>query len=77
MDGSKPAKFRFRIRIRGGWEMDNITVHGRDRTHAEAKLRRMYPWCEVLEGEACEFSSQMRHILNLHAVVDRRMAAVR
>lgn len=74
MDGSTPAKFRFRIRNRGGWEMNGITVHGRDRRHAEEKLLRMYPWCEILESEACEFSSQMRHILHLQEAVDRRIA---
>lgn len=75
VEKSGAAKYRFRIRTRDGWELSNIMVHGADRDHAEKKLRRMYLYCEVLEGEVCDFSSTMRHVLTLRDEFVRRVAA--
>lgn len=42
-------KFGFRIRTRGGAEVDNLSILGNDQAEAERKLRQIYPGCEVLE----------------------------
>lgn len=68
------AKFRFRIRTRDGLELANLMIHGVDQAHAEQKLRRMYPTCEILEGEVCDFTHLMRHVLSLRDKVDQRLA---
>jgi hypothetical protein len=43
-------KFGFRIRTRSGSLVDNLSIHGGQLAEAEAKLRRMYPGCEVIEA---------------------------
>lgn len=43
-------KFSFRIQTKSGQKVENLVIHGNDRTHAEQKLRQMYHQCEVLES---------------------------
>jgi DNA-nicking Smr family endonuclease len=43
------TKFGFRIRTRVGVVVDNLTIHGRDASEAQRKLRQMYRDCEILE----------------------------
>ena len=43
------AKFGFRIRTRVGLVVDNLTIHGRDESDAQRKLRQMYHDCEIIE----------------------------
>jgi len=42
-------KYGFRIRTRGGSEVDNLQVQARDRAEAEEKIRQIYHSCEILE----------------------------
>ena len=42
-------KYCFRIRTRHGLVVDNLSIHGRDESDAERKLRQMYNHCEILE----------------------------
>ncbi|MDX9707190.1 MAG: hypothetical protein RBT86_06375 [Azospira sp.] len=43
------TKYGFRIRIRSGAVVDNLTIFGRDEAEAERKLRQIYMGCEILE----------------------------
>jgi hypothetical protein len=43
------TKYGFRIRTRGGSEVDNLQVQARDRAEAEEKIRQIYHSCEILE----------------------------
>lgn len=74
MQPKQPIKFRFRIRARAGMEIGGITVHGSDLHHAERKLARMYPFCEVLSCEESPFSRDMQRFLALQAHVAERSA---
>lgn len=70
-----PSKYRFRIRTRQGWELDNLSVQGRDRAHAEQKIRQMYPHCELLEGAECRLSERTQRLFDLHHLATRGLAA--
>jgi hypothetical protein len=52
------SKYGFRIRSRTGMVVDNLAIHGRDEAEAERKLRRMYPYCEILECRSIGGTSQ-------------------
>lgn len=43
------TRYQFRIRNRQGLVLDRLLIQGRDRGHAEAKIRQMYVDCEILE----------------------------
>lgn len=43
------TKYGFRIRTRVGVVVDNLTIHGRDASDAQRKLRQMYRDCEILD----------------------------
>jgi hypothetical protein len=43
------TKYGFKIRTRGGSEVDNLQVQARDRAEAEEKIRQIYHSCEILE----------------------------
>ncbi len=47
-------KFGFRIQTRAGMTVDNLVIHGADQAQAEAKLRKMYHHCTVLECKPLE-----------------------
>jgi hypothetical protein len=76
MVAASTAKYRFRIKTRDGWELDNLIVHGRDRAHAEKKLRQMYLYCEILAGESCAFSAPTQRLFELHHLANRPVSAV-
>ena len=65
------GKFRFRIRTSAGWRMDRLVLHGRDAAHAEAKLRRMYPRCEIVSVEACALTAKAQHVFELYRLAQR------
>jgi hypothetical protein len=44
-------KFHFSIQTREGQKINNLVIGGRDKEHAEIKLRQMYRYCEILRCE--------------------------
>ena len=58
MPASSTIKFGFRIRTRHGLLVENLSIHGRDESEAERKLRQMYQHCQVLE---CVILQSGRH----------------
>lgn len=43
------TKFAFRIRTRSGTPVDNLMVQAGDQAQAEARIRQMYPYCEIVD----------------------------
>jgi hypothetical protein len=43
------TKFTFRIRTRSGTPVENLMVQAADRAQAEARIRQMYPYCDIVE----------------------------
>ena len=42
-------RYQFRILSRRGLVVDRLLIQGRNRTHAEAKIRQMYTDCQILD----------------------------
>ncbi|MBK6637740.1 MAG: hypothetical protein IPG34_08700 [Rhodocyclaceae bacterium] len=43
------TKYAFRIKTRLGLVVDNLTIHGKDESEAQKKLRQVYPRCEIID----------------------------
>jgi hypothetical protein len=41
-------KFHFSIQTREGQKINSLIIGGRDKEHAEIKLRQMYRYCDIL-----------------------------
>jgi hypothetical protein len=75
MVASTTTKYKFRIRTRDGVELASVSVHGRDRDHAEKKLRQMYPHCEIVSGETCALSAPTQRLFELYQFTNRGLPA--
>ncbi len=43
------TRYQFRIRSRRGLVVDRLLIQGRNRAHAETKIRQMYVDCQILD----------------------------
>jgi hypothetical protein len=60
-------KFHFSIQTREGQKINNLVIGGRDKEHAEIKLRQMYRYCEILRCDVQQGDVQHGDPQRVHA----------
>ncbi|MDA8381522.1 MAG: hypothetical protein M0037_00340 [Betaproteobacteria bacterium] len=53
------TKYRFQIKTRDGFEVNNLSILGRDQADAERKLNQMYLHCQIVMCVAVSGQSRL------------------